>query len=190
MILGVTLQRFIDGAFLAPGTKDQAGSEAMNLIVKYDKQGNFDEAIKVGQDWTSKHPEDPLYNQIALCHLAKAAKDGAHKDEWIRQGVACYGKDLETYKKGKVDFELYAAGRGFEYAGDLSSSCKCLYYDRALKAFDEEFPYIQGDRYTADGASIPLAPVRHENQKALDRVKSKIEKTGCGQAPPALGFSK
>jgi uncharacterized protein (TIGR03435 family) len=33
--------------------------------------------------------------------------------------------------------------------------------------------------YTAYGKTIPLEPVRQENQKALGRVKEKSEKAGC-----------
>jgi hypothetical protein len=78
-----------------------------------------------------------------------------------------------------VDVELCNVGRGFESAGDLSSSDSCMYYGRALKAFEEEFPFIQGDSYIAYGKTISLEPVRQENQKALGRVKAKFEKAGC-----------
>ena len=78
-----------------------------------------------------------------------------------------------------MDIELYSAGRGFEMAGDLSTTNGCLYYARAVKAFEEEVSFIQGDSYTAYGKTIPLEPVRQENQKALERVKAKFTKAGC-----------
>lgn len=55
-----------------------------------------------------------------------------------------------------MDVELYDLGRGFELAADLSSSDSCLYHDRALKAFEEEFPFIQGDSFAAFGKTIPF----------------------------------
>jgi tetratricopeptide (TPR) repeat protein len=154
-------------------------NDVMNLIVAYNQVGRHDDAIKVAQDWMKNHPDDLLYDQIAITCLMKASKDSAQKDQWIQQAVANYEKDLSTRKKAAVDVELYEVGRGFEYAGDLSSHASCLYYSRAMKAFEEEVQFIQGDSYTAYGHTTPLAPVRQENQKALERVKSKFDKAGC-----------
>jgi hypothetical protein len=67
----------------------------------------------------------------------------------------------------------------YEYAGDLSTHDSCLYYGRAVKDFEQEFQFIQGDSYTACGATTPLAPVRQENENALERVKAKFEKADC-----------
>ena len=109
----------------------------------------------------------------------KASKDSAHKDEWIQEAVNYYDKDLSVHQKNNIDLELYTVGRGFELAGDLSTNDSCLYYRRAVKAFEEEMPFIQGDSYTAYGKTTKLAPVRQENKKALERVKVKFEKAAC-----------
>ena len=154
-------------------------NDVMNLIVTYNQAGRHDDAIKVAQDWMKNHPDDLLYDQIAITYLMKASKDSAHKDQWIQQAIVNYEKDLSTRKKATVDVELYEVGRGFEYAGDLSSHDSCLYYSRAMKAFVEEVQFIQGDSYTAYGHTTRLAPVRQENQKALERVKSKFDRAGC-----------
>ena len=53
----------------------------------------------------------------------------------------------------------------------------------AIKAFKEEMQFIQGDSFTAYGKTIPLAPVRQENEKALERVGAKFAKAGCKQEP-------
>lgn len=152
---------------------------AMSLIANYSQRGRHDDAIKVAQDWMARHPEDSLYDQLAILYLAKASKDTVHRDQWIQQAVAYYEKDLLAHKKGPVDVELYEVGRGFEYAGDLSTHDSCLYYGRAVKAFEEEVQFIQGDSYTAYGHTTPLAPVRQDNEKALERAKSKLDKAGC-----------
>jgi len=162
----------------------EKGSKAITLMTRYNQQGRHDDAIRVAQDWLKKHPDDPLhsatfYDQIAVTYLMKASKDSAHKDEWIQQAVAYYDKDLSAHQKNDVDIELYNVGRGFELAGDLSSNNRCLYYGRAVKAFEEERPFIQGDSYTAYGKTIPLAPVRQENESALERAKTKFEKASC-----------
>lgn len=166
----------------------EKGSEAITLMAKYNQQGRHDDALGVAQDWLKKHPEDPLhgatfYEQIAITYLIKASKDSARKDEWVQQAVAYYDKDLSVHQKNAFDIELYTVGRGFESAGDLSTNNSCLYYGRAIKAFEEEMPFIRGDSLTAYGKTIPLAPVRQDNEKALERVKAKFAKAGCKRQP-------
>ena len=97
-------------------------NDAMTLTVSYSQRGRFDNAIRVAQDWMEKHPEDFLYDQVAICYLAKASKDSGHKEQWIQQAAINLEKDLATHKKGVVDIELYEVGRGFERAGDLSTN--------------------------------------------------------------------
>jgi hypothetical protein len=162
----------------------EKGSDAITLMARYNDQGRHDDAIRVAQDWLKKHPEDPLhgarfYEQIAITYLMKASNDRAHKDEWIQQAVTYYDKDLSVHQKEDIDIELYSVGRGFELAGDLSTNDSCLYYGRAVKAFGGEVRFIQRDSYTAYGKTIPLAPIRQENEKALVRVKEKFDKAGC-----------
>jgi hypothetical protein len=159
-------------------------SDAFNLMTKYNQLGRHDDAIRVAQDWLDKHPDDPMhgatvYEQIAITYLIKASKDHAHKDEWIRQAVVYYEKELSVHQKKEGDIELNVVGRGFEKAGDLSTNSSCLYYGRAVKAFEEEMPFIEGDSITVSGKIITLAPIRQENQKALERVKAKLAKAGC-----------
>jgi hypothetical protein len=164
----------------------EKSSEAITLMARYNQQGRHDDALRVAQDWLKKHPEDSgatFYEQIAITYLIKASKDSARKDEWIQQAVAYYDKDLSVHQKSDIDIELYTVGRGFESAGDLSTNNSCLYYGRAMKAFEEEVPFIQGDSITAYGKTIPLAPVRQENEKALERAKAKFAKAGCKREP-------
>jgi hypothetical protein len=157
----------------------ETSNDARTLMGNYGQRGGYDDAIRVAQNWMERHPEDSLYDQVAIIYLVKASKDGAHKDEWIEQAVANYEKDLKAHKMGAVDIELYEVGLGFERAGDLSTHDSCLYYGRAVKAFEDEVQFIQGDSYTAYGSTVPLAPVRQGNDKALERVKSKFDKAGC-----------
>ena len=162
----------------------KTGSEVITLMARFNQQGRHDDAIRIAQDWLKKHPEDTshqgtFYEQIAITYLMKAPKDAAHKEEWIQQAITYYDKDLSVHRKENIDIELYTAGRGFEVAGDLSTTNHCLYYRRAANAFEEEIPFIQGDSFTAYGKTIPLAPVRRENEKALERVKGKLANAGC-----------
>jgi hypothetical protein len=164
----------------APGK----GSDTISLMAKFNQQGRHDDAITVAQDWLKKHPDDTsheatFYEQIAIAYLMKASKDAAHKDDWIHEAVTYYDKYLSVHQTRDGDIALYSAGRGFEMAGDLSTRDGCLYYGRAVKAFEQEVPFIQGDSFTAYGKTIPLAPVRNENEQALGRVRAKFTKAGC-----------
>jgi hypothetical protein len=157
-------------------------NDARKLIVNYCGHGRYDDAIRVAQGWMGRHPEDSLYDQIAIVYLAKASKDSAHRDQWAEQAVANFEKDLQTHKMGAVDIELYYVGLGFERAADLSIHDRCSYYGRAVKAFEDEVQFIQGDSYSVYGSTTPLAPVRQGNETALERVKSKFDKAGCKRA--------
>ena len=160
------------------------GSDAISLMAKYAQRGRYDDALQIAQDWLHKHPHDAphaatFYEQMAVIYLTKASKDLAHREEWVRQAVQYYEKDLATHEKQAIDIEFYSVGRGLEAAGDLSKANGCTYYTRAAKLFEDEVPLIQGDSYTAYGHTIPLEPVRLENQTALNRVKTKLESAGC-----------
>ena len=161
------------------GTDDQ-----IPLLEKYEKQGRHDKAIRVAQDWLKNHNVDPsrmdvFYEQVAFTYLKKAAKDPTHKDEFIRQATAYYDKDLAVHQKQEADIELYTVGRGFELAGDLATADACQSYGQAIKDFEDETPFIQGDSVTSYGHTFKLAPVREENSKALERAKTKFAGHGC-----------
>jgi tetratricopeptide (TPR) repeat protein len=165
-------------------TAPENASAAISLMTRYNQQGRQDDALKVAQDWLKKHPEDhahlaAFYDQIAITYLVKASKGGAHKDEWIEEAVAYYDKDLLDHPRGDIDIEFYTVGRGFEQAGDLSTTDRCLYYRRAVKAFEDEKPFLQAESYTVDGKTFRLESVRQENDKSQERVKVKVANAGC-----------
>jgi len=158
-------------------------SEVVSRMVHYGNTGRPDQAIRTAQDWLREHPGESndglLYNQIALLYLVKASKDARHKGEWIQEAVTYLEKDLAAHSPTKIDMELYNIGQAFRVAGDLSADNRCLYYERAAKALEDEFAFIQGDTITAYGKTLPLAPARRDNQKALDAVKAKLATAGC-----------
>ncbi len=154
----------------------------IDLMIKYDAQGKADDAIRVGQEWLKSHPEDDsiVYTQIAKVYLGKASGDATHRDEWIRQAVAYIDKDLwiYQYKGAHIDFD--DAGLELELAGDLSTADSCLYYGRALKAFADEEPSLQGEALlSTSGVTIPLAPLRQRNEESKEKVQAKFAKAGC-----------
>ena len=163
-------------------------NQAMAQMVKYGQKGKPEVAIKVAEDWLSKHPNETahksaLYEQMAITYLIWASKDNARREELVGNAAIYYEREILERQERPVDLTFYNAGRGFENAGDLSTVNRCVYYGRAVRAFEKEAPYIQGESYTAYGKTIPLAPVRGENEKSLERVKSKYETAGCKAWP-------
>jgi GrpB-like predicted nucleotidyltransferase (UPF0157 family) len=96
-------------AFLLAGCRVSApekGSDTISLMARYNQQGQPDDAIRVAQDWLRNHPEDrahgaTFYNQMAITYLIKASKDGAHKEEWIREAAEYYDQGLSVHQKSK-----------------------------------------------------------------------------------------
>jgi hypothetical protein len=146
----------------------------MNLMARYNQHGRHDDAIRVAQNWLSKHPEEhemraKFDEQIAMSFFLKVPKDASHKEEWIRQAIAYYDDYLSVYREYHVDIVPQHAGLGLEAAGDLSSSERCLYYGRALKVFAE--PYDKSQK------TFPMTPNWKED--SLKRVEEKFDRAGC-----------
>ena len=164
----------------APKTRN----EALTLMLKYGEKGKYDAATRVVQDWLNAHPEDAswgggtLYDQIGIIYLARASQEPARKDEWIQQAIASDNKNLSLNQPKDIGVELFVVGRGFEEAGDISTTASCLYYGQALKAFADLEPVIQGDRYNASGTAVPLAPLRRDTERVRERVQTNLARAG------------
>ncbi|HEX3375756.1 MAG TPA: hypothetical protein VHS29_02775, partial [Candidatus Acidoferrales bacterium] len=122
-------------------------------MTHYNKSGRYDDAIELGQEWLKQYPDDvfhasTIYEQLGMTYLSKAIKDTAHKDEWIRQAVAYFDKDLSIHQKTDGDIELYLVGRGFESAGHYSTANSCIYYGRAIKSFEVSANIFRGKAST------------------------------------------
>ena len=96
-----------------------------------------------------------------------------------KTATASYDKNLSMNQPKRIGVELFSVGRGFEEAGDLSTTDNCLYYGRALKVFADLEPAIQGDTYNASGVTLPLASFRRDTERARERVQAKLTKAGC-----------
>ena len=162
----------------------QSESGVITLMADYTQRGHLDKSIRVGEDWLKKHPEEApkagtVFQQIALVYLMKASKSTTHKEEIVSQAVSYLDKALSVATRKDINLGLYEIGRGFEVAGDLSIPSKCVYHNRAVKAFEEQAPLLQAESVTASGRTFPLASVRRENEKALSSSKAKLAAANC-----------
>jgi hypothetical protein len=168
--------------------KPKSASQVITLMAKYGSQGRYDEAIRVATDWLKQHPEDTahqgtLYEQMGIAYLMKASHDFENKEKWIEQAVAYFDNDLSVDQSKRTEIMRFTVGHDFEMAGDLSNRNGCVYYARAIRVFEDEVSFLQGDSVTAYGTAIPLAPVRRESNSALASVRAKFAKAGCKPGP-------
>jgi hypothetical protein len=182
--LGGFLYFAVAGAGSCQAPSPQTASQAITLMTRYGNEGRYDSALNVGRQWLKDHPDDVsheglLHRQMGTIFLMKASKDLDRREEWIREAVASFDRDLSVRSVKAIDIEPFNVGHGFESAGDLTKSDKCLYYEKAIKAFQQQIPMIEGDSRDAHGTTIQLAPIREENEKAMRRVQTKLLNAGC-----------
>ena len=162
----------------------QSVSQAITAMANCGSRGQFDKSIQVGEDWLRKHPEDgensgTLFQQIALVYLMKASKTPAHTEENVGRAVDYLDRALAAARRKEVSLDLYEIGRGFELAGDITGLNKCTYYRRAVQAFEDQSPLLQGETVTAAGRTLPLASARRDNEKALAGSRAKLGAADC-----------
>ena len=152
-------------------------------MVAYIKQERYDEAIQVGMDWLQDHPgDDFVHQEIANVYLIRAQKENpSQREQWVAKAIFYSDKAANLHSKNKdvAGVQLFQVARGFEAAGDLSTTEKCSCYARARKLLQEREPSLQGDQITLDGRTYKLAPLRKENEKILAEVTEKATKAGC-----------
>jgi hypothetical protein len=129
----------------------------------------------------NKPSDEIVYQQIAAVYFIRAQKDSDRRQEWVTRGVSFVEKSLSLNSKDRdvAGVHLFQDARGFEPAGDLSTSGRCGYCERARKLLENRVLLLQGDQVTVEGRSYPLAPLRKENDKILAGVKGKATNAGC-----------
>jgi tetratricopeptide (TPR) repeat protein len=169
------------------GRTPQNETEVLNRMIELEKEGRYDKAVQVVQNWmsNSRHNisnDGTLYDQIAFAYIAKAYKKPATRDESVHQAEMNLEKALGFFdkkKRGDIDIDLFEIGGAYEILGDVSDKDKCRFYEIARHAFERQLPLIKGDSYTAYGKTIPLEPVRADIRKHLEGVIKKFSGAGC-----------
>lgn len=160
--------------------------EAVTRMAQLQEKGRYDDAVRVVQDWMSLHQDNPsqvefLHIEIAMVYTTKAYH-GLKRDESIQNAAS----QLEEAAKVRApeqpeiaDTDLLGAGAVYEVLGDLSEKNKCEYFAKSKRIFQDQWPLIQGDSYTAYGDTVPLEPVRADVRKHLASVEEKSAQAGC-----------
>lgn len=151
-------------------------------MLSYTKRGRYDDAIQIGlRSLQNQRSDEPIYQQIAIVYLIRAEKDSKQREQWVTKAVSYVEKALLLNSKDKdiAGANLFQEARSFEVAADLSAAGRCSYYERARKLLEDRAPLLQGDELSLEGRTLPVAPLRKENERALAEVKAKAAKAAC-----------
>ncbi len=160
----------------------QNQTEVMNRAIELQKEGRYDKAAQVIQNWINVSHDGLMYDQIAFVYIAKAYKKPANRDESIRRAEESLQKGLTFFDEQSQDdlsLEPFEIGGAYELLGDISEKDKCPLYEKAHGLFVRQLPLIKGDSYTAYGHTTPLEPVRRDVRKHLNATTEKSSRVGC-----------
>src|SRR5260370_648152 len=93
----------------------QNQGEVLNRMIELQREGRYDKAVQVVQNWMKDNRRDIsydefLYQQIAMIYIMKAYKKPKTRDDSIRQSELNLQKALGLYDKKKpqdIDIELF-----------------------------------------------------------------------------------
>jgi hypothetical protein len=170
------------GAEAQDTPKSSVLRDVASEIVSYAGQGRYDEAVELGLHSLKNQPSDEfIYQQIADVYLIRARKEPDRRQDWISKAITYTDKALPLNSRDKdpAGAKLFQIGRSYEFIADLSTDNRCSRYTEAQKLLESREPMLQGDQIILDGRTFPLAPMRAENQRVLDKINEKARKANC-----------
>src|SRR6266478_3804050 len=135
------------------GVRQVESHDFGSRMVDYIKKGRYDDAVRVGLQSLQKVA-------MAVSNIEKALS-------------------LNSRDKDVAGVHLFLDAQSFKVAGDLSTTGRCVYYQRATQLLEDRVPLLEGDQLTLEGKAYPLAPLRKENERTLAEVKGRATNTGC-----------
>ena len=165
------------------GVRQVESHDFGSRMVDYIKKGRYDDAVRVGLQSLQNGPSDEsVYQQIASVYLIRAQKDDpSQRERWVAMAVSNIEKALSLNSRDKdvAGVHLFLDAQSFKVAGDLSTTGRCAYYQRATQLLEDRVPLLEDDQLTLEGKAYPLAPLRKENERTLADVKGRATNTGC-----------
>lgn len=154
----------------------------ISQMTSYTKQGRYDDAIKLGFQLLKNDPGDEIvYQQIANVYFVRAKKDPVQREGWVTKAISYVEKSLSFNSKERdpAGVRLFQDARSFELAGDLSADKRCEYYERARKLLEDRNSQLRGDQITLAGKTLPVQPLRNENERILNEVTARATSAQC-----------
>ncbi len=127
-------------------------TEVLNRMIELQKEGRYDKAVQVVQNWISVSHDGLRYDQIAFVYIEKAYKQAVNRDESIRRAQESLQKALSFFdgqSQNDLSLEPFEIGGAYEILADISDKDKCRLYEKARKLFVRQLPLITGESYTA-----------------------------------------
>lgn len=169
----------------ATGRSQSTTTRPHNIVsqmVDYAKAGRYDDAVQIGLQSLHGGPTDgAIYQQIVDINLIRAQKESGQREQWVGSAVSYADKAMSSISLGEdlAGVQRFQVARSFELAGDLSTTGRCAYYERARKLLEDRISLLKGDQLTLEGKTFQLAPLRNENARVLAEVRGKAANAGC-----------
>ncbi len=169
---------------------------ALHKMANYQKRGYYDAAIDVGKAWTTAYPidgsNDKVFIGIASAYLAKARRDRAHADDYIREALLYRDKALATASDPELGVYSMSTIHDLavisEYAGDLSAAQRCVQYRNTIKLYDHLITRLTDKRdeithrFVPDPNDLTVADVdcwADQTHDAMAEVREKQKRSAC-----------
>jgi len=171
-----------------PWAPDSTTSDVLHRMSKYQKKGRYDDAIRAGIMWTEKYPDDGsnvwLYMDVSALYLLKAAKDGEHAEEDVKQALLYRDKVLPFASDGL--YSLQQLAEISESAGDISGAQRCVQYRNAIKITDRMAVLLseEKDRVARQFKPRPddVERIKCDSDRAdaiVNRLRGKLQDSAC-----------
>jgi len=165
----------------------QNQAEVLNRMIELQKEGRYDKAAQVVQNWMNDRQRDIshdglMYDQIAMLYIMKAYKRPRSREDSIHRAEEDLEKELSLFERQNHDdlsVDLFDIGRAYEALGDISDTNKCRFYRKAGQALERQLPLIKGDSYTSYGYTTQLEPLRAEIRKHIEAINGKYLAAAC-----------
>jgi hypothetical protein len=108
---------------------------AIKTMAKYERNGRYDEAVRIGVAWAEKYPDSfisgSIYEDISALYLRRARMDAGHAEEYLNQAVFYRDKALRFASDSPHLLQTLVVIS--ESVGDLSKAQRCVQYDNSIK---------------------------------------------------------
>src|SRR5260370_3254559 len=115
----------------------QNQGEVLNRMIELQREGRYDKAVQVVQNWMKDNRRDIsydefLYHQIAMIYIVKAYKRPKTRDDSIRQSELNLKEAHRLFDLQQVEDDytrLFGIAGAYDILRDISDQCKYRLYE-------------------------------------------------------------
>jgi hypothetical protein len=158
----------------------QNQGEVLNRMIELQKEGRYDKAVQVVQNWMNDGRRDIshdgfMYGQIAMVYIMKAYKRPTARDQSVRRAEENLQKALSFFdgrSQSDLSLDPFEIGGGYEILADISDKDKCRLYEKARALFVRQLPLIREIRTQPTGTQ----PSWSRSAVTLESISSRSSK--------------